>query len=46
MQQTGWPANFNDLRLSADVQLVPARDRCRPDPELRGGECRSAAARI
>ena len=23
MQQTGWPANFNDLRLSADVQLVP-----------------------
>ena len=23
MQQTGWPANFNDLRLSADVQLDP-----------------------
>ena len=23
MQQTGWPSNFNDLRLSADVQLVP-----------------------
>ena len=23
MQQTGWPANFNDLRLSADVQLKP-----------------------
>ena len=23
MQQTGWPSNFNDLRLSADVQLTP-----------------------
>ena len=23
MQQTGWPTNFNDLRLSADVQLTP-----------------------
>jgi hypothetical protein len=23
MQQSGWPSNFNDLRLSADVQLVP-----------------------
>ena len=23
MQQTGWPANFNDLRLSAGVQLNP-----------------------
>lgn len=23
MQQTGWPQNFNDLRLNADVQLTP-----------------------
>jgi len=23
MQQTGWPQNFNDLRLNADVQLHP-----------------------
>jgi hypothetical protein len=23
MQQTGWPQNFNDLRLNADVQLQP-----------------------
>jgi hypothetical protein len=23
LQQTGWPANFNDLRLSADVRLSP-----------------------
>jgi hypothetical protein len=23
MQQTGWPQNFNDLRLNADVQLAP-----------------------
>src|SRR5207302_1433496 len=23
LQQTGWPANFNDLRLSADVRLHP-----------------------
>jgi len=23
MQQTGWPQNFNDLRLNADVQLEP-----------------------
>src|SRR5437016_1145753 len=23
LQQTGWPANFNDLRLSADVRLKP-----------------------
>ena len=23
MQQTGWPQNFNDLRLNADVQLRP-----------------------
>jgi len=23
VQQTGWPSNFNDLRLSADVQLTP-----------------------
>src|SRR2546429_338644 len=23
MQQSGWPSNFNDLRLGADVQLHP-----------------------
>jgi hypothetical protein len=23
LQQTGWPSNFNDLRLSADVRLTP-----------------------
>ena len=23
MQQTGWPANFNDLRLNADIRLEP-----------------------
>ena len=23
MQQTGWPANFNDLRLSGEIQLNP-----------------------
>jgi hypothetical protein len=39
MQQTGWPANFNDLRLNATVQLNPHAIEAR---ELHRGECGGA----
>jgi hypothetical protein len=34
MQQTGWPANFNDLRLAADVQLSPHPIEAKPTPNF------------
>jgi hypothetical protein len=34
MQQTGWPQNFNDLRLNADVQLQPHRIEGRETPNF------------
>ncbi len=34
MQQTGMPANFNDLRLNADIQLVPHPIDAKPVPNV------------
>jgi len=34
MQQTGWPQNFNDLRLSADVQLQPHAIEAKETPNF------------
>ena len=34
MQQTGWPANFNDLRLSAAVQLNPHAIEAKETPNF------------
>ena len=34
MQQSGWPANFNDLRLSAAVQLNPHAIDASPTPNF------------
>jgi hypothetical protein len=34
MQQTGWPQNFNDLRLNADVQLQPHRIESKETPNF------------
>ena len=34
MQQTGMPANFNDLRLNADVRLEPHADRQEREPNF------------
>src|SRR4029077_10620129 len=36
MQQTGWPANFNDLRLSADVLLVTHAIDAKETPNFTG----------
>ena len=34
MQQTGWPANFNDLRLNATVQLNPHAIEAKETPNF------------
>jgi hypothetical protein len=34
LQQSGWPANFNDLRLSADVRLNPHGIDAREQPNF------------
>ena len=46
MQQSGLPANFNDLRLNADVRLEPHRAGKPRSPEFRGGKRGGAAARL
>ncbi len=34
MQQSGMPANFNDLRLNADVRLIPHSVEAKPTPNF------------
>ena len=46
MQQSGMPANFNDLRLNADVRLEPHAVGYAGDSQLHSGERGGAAARL